>query len=154
MSACYQPAKLPNRIEVDPLLLDRVLDNLLSNAAKYTERGSIVVELDGKPNYLTIKISDTGRGIAESDIDKIFAARGSLRKEAKSDSWGLGLSVVVELLSRIGGKIEVMSKPGLGSTFWVHFPVKQASTRPPIPQTAGKAHESTNVVSIRRLKTA
>lgn len=146
----------PESIEVDPLLLDRVLDNLLSNAAKYTERGSIVVELDGTPGYLTIKVSDTGRGIAEADIEKIFAPRGSFRKEARSDSWGLGLSVVVQLLSRIGGKIEVMSKPGLGTTFWVHFPVKQIATRPPLPVSKNRDPESevTKVVSIRRLKSA
>lgn len=146
----------PESIEVDPLLLDRVLDNLLSNAAKYTERGSIVVELDGTPGYLTIKVSDTGRGIAEEDIEKIFAARGSFRKEARSDSWGLGLSVVVQLLSRIGGKIEVMSKPDLGTTFWVHFPVKQVATRPPLPVSKNRDPESevTRVVSIRRLKSA
>jgi signal transduction histidine kinase len=146
----------PESIEVDPLLLDRVLDNLLSNAAKYTERGSIVVELDGTPGYLTIKVSDTGRGIAEADIEKIFAPRGSLRKEARADSWGLGLSVVVQLLSRIGGKIEVMSKPGQGTTFWVHFPVKQAATHPPLPVSAKRDPESevTKVVSIRRLKSA
>jgi signal transduction histidine kinase len=145
----------PESIEVDPLLLDRVLDNLLSNAAKYTERGSIVVELDGTPGYLTIKVSDTGRGIAEADIEKIFAPRGSFKKDERSDSWGLGLSVVVQLLSRIGGRIEVMSKPGLGTTFWVHFPVKQLSTRPPLPAKAPRDEsEVTKVVSIRRLKSA
>ncbi len=55
----------PECILVDRMLLDRVVDNLLTNAVKYTDQGSIVLELDGKPGFLTIKISDTGRGIDE-----------------------------------------------------------------------------------------
>jgi signal transduction histidine kinase len=114
----------PECILVDRVLLDRVIDNLLTNAVKYTEQGSIVLELDGKPGFLTIKLSDTGRGIAEKDIRKIFHAGGSDPDHREQYSHGLGLSVVVRLLDRIGGKLEVMSLPGQGSTFWVHFPVE------------------------------
>lgn len=148
----------PETVHVDPLLLDRVLDNLLTNAAKYTERGSIVVEIDGTPGYLTLKISDTGRGIDETEMDKVFKPGGSRREERASDSWGVGLSVVVELLGRIGGQLEVMSKPGVGTTFWAHFPVQSASAGAPScsteTSTEAPARDVSNVVSIRRLKTA
>ncbi|MCK5035333.1 MAG: HAMP domain-containing histidine kinase [Candidatus Sabulitectum sp.] len=114
----------PECIQVDRVLLDRVIDNLITNAVKYTEQGSIVLELDGKPGFLTIKISDTGRGIADEDIERIFHAGGSDPDKREEYSHGLGLSVVVRLLDRMGGKLEVMSFPGRGSTFWVHFPIE------------------------------
>ena len=113
----------PPRIETDLLLFDRVIDNLLTNAAKYTERGSIVIELDGKPGFLTVKVSDTGRGIEEDDVRKIFEPDGSAKEARAKYSHGVGLSVVVRLLAQIGGRLEVMSLPGMGTTFWAHFPV-------------------------------
>lgn len=114
----------PECILVDRMLLDRVVDNLLTNAVKYTDQGSIVLELDGKPGFLTIKISDTGRGIDEKNIRGIFKAGGSNPDQRELNSHGIGLSVVIRLLHRIGGRLEVMSLPGRGSTFWVHFPVE------------------------------
>jgi len=116
--------EMPGCILVDRMVLDRVVDNLLTNAVKYTEQGSIVLELDGKPGFLTIKLSDTGRGIKDEDMLKIFQEGGSDPVTRSGNSHGLGLSVVVKLLDRIGGKLEVMSLPGRGSTFWVHFPVE------------------------------
>ncbi len=117
----------PECILVDRMLLDRVVDNLLTNAVKYTDQGSIVLELDGKPGFLTIKISDTGRGIDENSIRNIFKAGGSNPDQRELNSHGIGLSVVIRLLDRIGGRLEVMSLPGRGSTFWVHFPVEPSS---------------------------
>jgi signal transduction histidine kinase len=146
----------PETVEVDPLLLDRILDNLLSNAAKYTERGSIVVEIDGTPGFLTLKISDTGCGIHESEIEQIFRAGGSRRESRAKGSWGVGLSVVVQLLARAGGRLEVMSKPAVGTTFWAHLPIASApaSQRAPSDAPHHPDRDVSNVVSIRRLKTA
>jgi len=118
----------PPTIKMDRLLLDRVLDNLLTNAAKYTERGSIVVELDGRADRLTIKVSDTGRGIDELNIQRIFQPGGSDANGRRWGGYGVGLSVVVRLLDQIGGKLEVMSLPDSGTTFWAHFPVELADT--------------------------
>lgn len=142
----------PETIDCDPLLLDRVLDNLLSNAAKYTDRGSIVIEVDGTPGYLTIKISDTGKGIDEAELERVFEPGGSRRSRRRANSWGVGLSVVVQLLSRIGGRLEVMSKPGTGTTFWAHFPVQTRGSLPAKP--LGPQEKLAQVVSIRRLKSA
>jgi signal transduction histidine kinase len=112
----------PETVVTDPLVFDRIIDNLLTNAIKYTERGSIVVELDGRPGFLTVKVSDTGRGIAHEQILRIFEPHGSTISSRAANSHGLGLSVVVKLLDQIGGKLEVMSKPHVGTTFWAHFP--------------------------------
>jgi signal transduction histidine kinase len=147
----FATREAPSAISTDPMLLDRVLDNILTNAAKYTERGSIVVEVGGTPRFLTVKVSDTGRGIEEADIERIFRPRGSSPGHRASDSYGLGLSIVVRLLAEIGGRIEVMSQPDVGTTFWIHVPVD------PSEHVGLRAQESAadadllgNVVTIRR----
>lgn len=141
----------PPAIQLDPLLLDRITDNLLGNAAKYTERGTIVLEVEGVPDFLVLKISDTGRGIAPSEIERVFSPGGSDKGSRVGDSYGLGLSVVVQLLAQIGGRLEVMSKPDVGTTFWVHLPVRaRAITPPPVRRDAERLQElMRKVVTIR-----
>jgi signal transduction histidine kinase len=145
-----QTREAPARIETDIHLFDRVLDNLLTNAVKYTDRGSILVEVGGTPGFLTIKISDTGRGIDNEQINRIFQAGGSEETARAPNSWGVGLSVVVRLLAQIGGRLEVMSVPGQGTTFWAHFPeVVQAARRQPPGEGEDRALVA-KVVTIRR----
>lgn len=117
-----QTREAPDVIHLDPLVFDRVTDNLLTNAAKYTERGSIVVEVTGTPGFITIKVSDSGRGISEENLEKIFTAGGSNKAERARDSFGVGLSVILQLLEQVGGSLEVMSAEGRGTTFWANFP--------------------------------
>lgn len=117
----------PEAIEIDTMLFDRIVDNLLTNAAKYTERGSIIIDLDGTPGFFVIKVSDTGRGIAPDELERTFTEGGSDPKKRGQMSWGVGLSVVVQLLEEIGGRLEVLSKPAEGTTFWVYLPTRQAA---------------------------
>ena len=112
----------PEAIEADPLVVDRILDNLLTNAAKYTERGSVTLRFAGVPGYLVISVIDTGCGIASDRIAQIFRARGSEPDPRAAHSLGLGLSVLLRLLAQSGGKLEVTSRVGVGSTFAVHLP--------------------------------
>jgi signal transduction histidine kinase len=144
----FSNREAPHTIVTDALVFDRVVDNLLTNAAKYTTRGSIVVELDGTPGFLTIKVSDTGHGIKPEEIEKIFEAKKGLIPRGSVESYGVGLSVVVQLLDQIGGKLEVMSKEGQGSTFWAHFPVVMKTENDP-PDRSDEAFE--RVVTIRRI---
>ncbi|HUT79528.1 MAG TPA: HAMP domain-containing sensor histidine kinase [Polyangia bacterium] len=142
----------PKLIVIDRMVLDRVIDNLLSNAVKYTDRGSIVLELDGKPGFLTVKISDTGRGIADDEIARIFQPGGSDPTRRVAESHGLGLSVVVRLLDRIGGRLEMMTLPKEGSTFWAHFPAEPAvAATPAVPEAAQKDDPTSRVVTIRKV---
>ncbi len=156
-TSVFATREAPDAIETDLLIFDRVVDNLLTNAAKYTERGSIVLEIGGVPGFLTIKVSDTGRGMAPEKIEQIFHPGGSERASRASDSYGVGLSVVVRLLAQIGGRLDVMSKPGAGTTFWAHFPVSLAdrahrSTSEPVREPPSRLVES--VVTIRRVENA
>jgi signal transduction histidine kinase len=117
----------PASLRVDPMALDRITDNLLTNAVKYTEHGSIVVEVDGFLGFLVITVSDTGKGIEGGDVQRIFEPGGSSAESRRGDSFGVGLSVVVQLLYRMGGRLEVMTRPRSGTTFWVFLPLEPPS---------------------------
>lgn len=141
-----QTREAPEVINLDPLVFDRVTDNLLTNAAKYTERGSIVVEVTGTPGFITIKISDTGRGISEANLERIFTPGGSKKEERARDSFGVGLSVILQLLEQVGGWLEVMSAEGRGTTFWANFPTGFDSAVGPTPA----AQDSDSTLSTSR----
>jgi signal transduction histidine kinase len=144
----FATREAPSELQIDPLALDRILDNLLTNAAKYTDRGSIVVELDGTPGFLVLKVSDTGCGIPPDALDRIFEPGGSSVRSRRGDSFGVGLSVVVQLLDQIGGKLEIMSRPGAGTTFWVYLPLEVRAERlSNVPSTMESA--GAEVVPIR-----
>jgi signal transduction histidine kinase len=149
----FSTREAPDAIDIDPLLLDRIVDNLLTNAAKYTQRGSIVVELDGTPGSLVMKVSDTGRGMTPEQLERCFTLGGSAPESRARDSFGVGLSVVVQLLERIRGRLEVMSKPGEGTTFWVYLPLKSVSEDPTASLRPRPSSEIalSRVVRIRRL---
>jgi signal transduction histidine kinase len=125
----------------------------LLNAAKNTRMGSIVVEIGGTPGFLTIKVSDTGGGMPEAEIGALFRP---LERTNRVFAYGAGLSVVVQLLGRIGGKLEVMTRPSEGTTFWAHFPVDCAEEldseieTTPISQTFDVERLVDKVVTIRR----
>ena len=156
-ASVFRTREAPDTILADSLLIDRITDNLLSNAAKYTERGSIVVEVDGAPGFLVLKVSDSGRGIDPETIESVFQPGGSEEATRSPNSYGLGLSVVVQLLGQVGGRLEVMSKPALGTTFWVYLPVKPTkatdSARPQLGPSTGDDLVR-KVVKIRKVKSA
>jgi signal transduction histidine kinase len=150
---------VPRSIVVDPLLLDRVIDNLLTNAAKYTDQGRIELELDGSDDFLSIRVTDTGRGIGADDIDRAFHPEGLPAETRAANGYGVGLSVVVQLLDQIGGRLEVMSRPNEGTTFWVHIPLTAtASAHPtagtdpsvPVPAVSEPRELFARVVTIRK----
>ena len=167
----FSTRESPEDILVDPLVFDRVVDNLLTNAAKYTERGSILLELSGAPaaapggsvpppaandvttsGYLTLKLSDTGKGIPPSAVERIFRPRPVGEVSERADSYGIGLSSAVRLLAQIGGRLDVMSKPDVGTTFWAHFPINPPAE---VKRIAGSPEDNlesmiTRVVTIRR----
>ena len=147
----------PESIVADPLVFDRIVDNLLTNASKYTHRGSIVLELSGTPassvdasGFLTLKLSDTGEGIAPDMVERIFRPRPA-SEPSTARSYGIGLSSVVRLLAQIGGRLDVMSKAGVGTTFWAHFPVQPPSSMRPAAGSEDNLESMiTRVVTIRK----
>ena len=108
----------------DPVRILQIVNNLVSNAIKYTEEGKIAISVDvGPRGALCIHVSDTGVGIAEDDLERIFdifsrAADAHLR----ADGAGLGLAIVHRLVEQMGGTIVVESTLGEGSTFSLEIP--------------------------------
>jgi signal transduction histidine kinase len=156
----------PERIVVDPLVFDRVVDNLLTNAAKYTDRGSILLEISGTPGggkpmaamndipvdagFLTLKLSDTGLGIPAAEVERIFHPRPASEPSQRPNSYGIGLSSVVRLLSQIGGRLDVMSKADVGTTFWAHFPAVPPERKKVAGSEDNLESMITRVVTIRK----
>ncbi len=113
-------------IESDYLRLQQIITNLLTNAVRYTTVGEIKLSCCIKePNLLEIRVSDTGIGIAKSDRDCIFEPyfRSEKSQENVLEGVGLGLAIVSQLVTMLGGKIELISKLNIGSTFIVKIPL-------------------------------
>jgi signal transduction histidine kinase/DNA-binding response OmpR family regulator/CHASE3 domain sensor protein len=117
-------------VEVDPSRLRQVLINLIGNALKFTERGSVTVrvvaEIGGRP--LRIDVIDTGVGIAEDRLDAIFEAftQADATTERRFGGTGLGLTISRQILRLMGADLSVTSTLGKGSTFSVVFPASAA----------------------------
>ncbi len=108
----------------DPVKLRQVLTNLVSNAAKFTERGSIILGASREGANLLLSVCDTGVGIRPEDLDKLFVAFAQLEdaKTKRHEGTGLGLTITREMLHLLGGAITVQSIQGRGSTFFVRLP--------------------------------
>lgn len=119
----------PTRVLTDPLRLQQIITNLLSNAIRYTESGSIHIRCQEQPDRRwLISIQDTGIGIAPDDRPRIFEPyfRVEGDRSPESDGTGLGLAIVSRLVQLLQGEITVTSEVGVGSTFTVYFPLTVA----------------------------
>lgn len=114
----------------DAFRIRQILDNLVSNAIKYTDRGSVTIqaqvsEILGKPT-LTLSVKDTGKGMTDEEKQKVFQAFTRLKSAQGIEGTGLGLSITQELVSLLGGEIILHSILGKGSTFIVTIPIEPA----------------------------
>lgn len=108
------------KVEADATRLKQVLLNLLSNAVKYNRaNGKIILDSDVVANgYLRIRITDSGNGLTEDMIEKLFSPFERLDKESSIEGTGIGLVISKHLIEMMGGTIGVESKRGKGCTFW------------------------------------
>jgi signal transduction histidine kinase/CheY-like chemotaxis protein len=137
--------RLPPRVMADPLRLRQLLVNLLHNALKFTDRGSVLLEVQVLADtvdslQLRLSVQDTGIGIAEDQLESIFAAfaqadSSSTRRHGGS---GLGLAIVKELAQLMGAQVQVRSRLGAGSHFWVDLTLQRCTERlsEPLPASA------------------
>jgi two-component system phosphate regulon sensor histidine kinase PhoR len=111
-------------IQGDPFLLEQMIINLIDNAVKYTEKGSIELSLRKTETGVAIEIADTGIGIPEEDQDRVFERFYVVDKSRsrKLGGTGLGLSIVKHIVLQHGGKIDLHSTPGVGSRFRIDLP--------------------------------
>ena len=111
----------------DPLRIKQIVDNLLSNALKFTARGTVTIHVFVRVRYLVFSVSDTGRGIARDDLEHIFQAFTRLSSAQGVEGFGLGLAITRQLVDLMGGRIDVRSVEGVGSTFTVEIPLEEVS---------------------------
>lgn len=113
----------------DPYLLEQVLNNLLGNAIKFTERGGVTLRVNDHNNELTIEVIDTGIGIEERFLKEIFEPfkQESTGIERSFQGSGLGLAIAKKIVVLMGGEIKVESKKNIGSCFTVVFPVRKSN---------------------------
>lgn len=136
----YAP-RLRRQFLGDPLRVHQVVMNLLSNAVKFTQVGTVEVDINGKETptlgmtEVTIKVSDTGVGIAAGKLDHIFEkftqADSSITRRYGGS--GLGLSISKGLVEKMGGTIRVESELGVGTTFYVTIPLAHGELEDAVP---------------------
>ncbi|HEX3445463.1 MAG TPA: ATP-binding protein, partial [Chthoniobacterales bacterium] len=118
---------LPPSIETDPLRLRQVLYNLLGNAIKFTNQGEVALRITIKQTRLIFQIKDTGRGISKSDLPSIFEPfYQATNNDLKNQGAGLGLHITKQVVELLGGEISVASELGLGCSFTVDIPRRDA----------------------------
>ena len=134
------PDDLPD-VQVDPGRIKQVLYNLIANAIKFTPRGGVVrLSAEASGEYIVVKVADTGVGIARADFGRLFrefeqlAQPGGVRPEGT----GLGLALTKRLVELHGGKVEVESELGKGSTFSVYLRLRS-------PDESGTIRISDNI---------
>ena len=117
----------------DPLLLERILANLVSNAIRYTyQNGSVMVACRRRGHFLRIEVRDNGVGISKTDQGNIFREFFQLAQPQldTGKGLGLGLAIVDRLVKLLGYRIELRSAPGKGSVFALEVPITPNSGRP------------------------
>jgi PAS domain S-box-containing protein len=122
-------------IETDPVLLERILRNLLTNAVRHTARGKILLGARRRGDRLRIEVWDSGIGIEEGQRERIFQEFYQVGNPERDRAQGLGLGLaIVERLSRLlGHPLRVRSVPGKGSMFSVEVPLARATPQPEVP---------------------
>lgn len=115
------------KIEADIFKLEQVFINLIDNAIKYTDKGKIIINIKNVKENINISIEDTGIGIPDEDVDRIFERFYLVNKARtrKEGGTGLGLSIVKHIILNHNGKIKVESKIDVGTKFLIKLPIVQ-----------------------------
>lgn len=146
-----QPETLPEWIHADQGKLRQVLTNLIGNALKFTDTGAITLEisLTDEPAQIRFAVLDSGIGIAESRQQDIFDAFSQVGTEHQLGGTGLGLAISKNLVTAMGGELQLQSQLGQGSCFWFELPLVIVQT--PEPDESNEACEATDAATLPAL---
>ncbi len=127
---------LPVRVQVDPLRVRQVLTNLLGNAVKFTAVGSVTVAVRREGEWLVLEVVDTGIGIADDALERIFEpfSQAHMATAREHGGTGLGLTISRRLVEMMGGHLAVRSRLGEGTTMTASLPLHPV---PAVPETTG-----------------
>lgn len=126
-------------VSVDPHRVRQILFNLLSNAYKYTKRGTVTVTVGWQDGTLTLSVADTGVGISESDLTRILQPFVQIVDRNNRNGTGLGLPICQKLAELMNGDLKITSKLGVGSTFTVTLRGVRTVEPPAQPQAEAPA---------------
>jgi signal transduction histidine kinase len=134
------PGDVPARVWSDEKKLRQILINLAANAAKFTERGQVTLGAVTGQGLLRLQVTDTGVGIRPEDLPRLFTPFGQLEEATTRTHAGTGLGLVIarSMAKLLGGRIEVASRHGTGSTFTVLLPLQDREV--PLPECVDQAH--------------
>ena len=128
---------IPRKLYGDEIRITQILINLMTNAIKYTEKGTITLVMDSQKLSddrigLKVRVQDTGIGIRKEDMEKLFSEFQRLdeRRNRNIEGTGLGMSIVLRLLEQMDSKLEVESTYGEGSTFYFTLPQRVVDATP------------------------
>jgi len=127
---------LPASLLGDDLRIKQILNNMLSNSIKYTEKGTVTFGIDSESNengiYLVLTIADTGQGMTKEQLDTLYDEYAMFNQEAnrKIEGTGLGMSITKNLVELMKGKMEAESEPGVGTTFKVYLLQQTTGSEP------------------------
>jgi CheY-like chemotaxis protein len=128
-----EQSNFPRFVEADPYKLRQILINLIGNAIKYTETGTVTLSLDVKEHdeadkmWLICEVKDTGVGISPEDQEKIFEPFVQVGKNSAQKGTGLGLPITKKYISLMGGTLSVSSEAKQGSLFRIDLPVRKVT---------------------------
>lgn len=131
---CFIDPDVPQNLRGDPVRLQQVLSNLLNNAIKFTHSGCLLIRVYCHDDYLLFQIRDTGVGIRQRELLRLFDPFVQLGSggQQQSHGTGLGLAICEKLVNLMDGDIAVESETGLGSQFTIRLPLYQASFAPQV----------------------
>ena len=140
---------LPNALLIDELRLRQIVINLIGNALKFTDQGAVTLEVDWADSRLSIVVRDTGPGISESALSKVFDAfqQGETNVVQSHGGTGLGLTISHNLASLMGGNLSAESKAGEGASFCLSIPAPE--TQMPATNVLARGYRSSGNVNIR-----
>jgi signal transduction histidine kinase/ActR/RegA family two-component response regulator len=124
----------------DPMRIQQILQNLVSNAVKFTEHGAVGIEVLEHRGAILLRVSDTGPGVPPEFQDQVFEAftQADASTTRRFGGSGLGLSICRALARRMGGDVTLVSLPGRGSTFTVQLPLQRAQAQADPAASAGR----------------
>ena len=129
----YSFDNLPTAVLNDPDRIEQILDNLISNAIKFTPDGTVCLQASYHHGILLLRVQDTGIGMNQLTIRRGFNPFEKAAPHISAEGFGLGLSIVKGIVNLLGGKISVSSTEGIGSCFEVSIPMSETNLNEEIP---------------------